>query len=192
MTVPAVSGASEFYRNVGATTDTTKGDAASGPQSLDKDSFLELLVASLKYQDPTSPMDTSELMAQTTQLSTMEQLVGLTEMAQQSFALQQRSSASALVGQYVTYYDGAGKPVTGAVKSVDLTTETPLVVVGDVAVPLAYIAGVAAAPVAEPVPPAASDPDGAGSADKGAAAANAVTEPSDSSRTTPSGDEQTA
>ncbi|TRW45629.1 flagellar hook capping FlgD N-terminal domain-containing protein [Georgenia yuyongxinii] len=188
MTVPAVSGASEFYRNVGATTDTTAAEAASGQQSLGKDSFLELLVASLKYQDPSSPMDTSELMAQTTQLSTMEQLVGLTEMAQQSFALQQRSSASALVGQYVTYYDGDGKPVTGLVKSVDLTTETPLVVIGDVAVPLPYIAGVAAPPVGDAAQPANSNSD----ADNDAAAANAVTRTSEPSSPTPSGDEQTA
>jgi flagellar basal-body rod modification protein FlgD len=185
MTVPAVSGASEFYRNVGATTDTTAAEAAaSGQQSLGKDSFLELLVASLKYQDPSSPMDTSELMAQTTQLSTMEQLVGLTEMAQQSFALQQRSSASALVGQHVTYYDGDGRPVTGLVKSVDLTTETPLVVVGDVAVPLAYIAGVTSAPVGVPAP-------GTPAADS-AAGTNAATGTSEPSSPTPSGDEQTA
>ena len=53
----------------------TYGTAAAGGQAatptatqgaLDKDAFLELLVASLKYQDPSSPMDTSELMAQTT------------------------------------------------------------------------------------------------------------------------------
>jgi len=41
---------------------------------LDKDDFLELLITELKYQDPLEPMDTSKMMEQTTQLSTMEYL----------------------------------------------------------------------------------------------------------------------
>ncbi|WP_127126466.1 flagellar hook capping FlgD N-terminal domain-containing protein [Georgenia sp. SYP-B2076] len=153
MSVPAVSGASNFFANVGATTDTTATKSASGEQTLGKDAFLELLVASLKYQDPSSPMDTSELMAQTTQLSTMEQLVSLTTMAQQSFALQQRSSAAAFVGQYVSYLDGNGNTVKGQVESVDLTGTDPLLKIGTASVSLSYISGV----VSKPADPA-SDP----------------------------------
>ncbi|WP_152204616.1 flagellar hook assembly protein FlgD [Georgenia thermotolerans] len=155
MSVPAVSGASDFYANVGATRDTAAPAAATGEQTLDKDAFLQLLVASLKYQDPSAPMDTSELMAQTTQLSTMEQLVSLTTMAQQSFALQQRSSAASLVGQYVSYVDDQGTTVQGLVESVDLTGPDPLLKIGTAHVSLSYISGV----VSKPADPA---PDGSG------------------------------
>ncbi len=48
---------------------------ASGPKNeLDKDAFLKLLVAQLRYQDPTAPMDTSAFMAQTSQLTSVEKL----------------------------------------------------------------------------------------------------------------------
>ena len=37
--------------------------------------FLKLLVAQLKYQDPSKPMDSSEFMAQNAQLTALEKAV---------------------------------------------------------------------------------------------------------------------
>lgn len=141
MSVPAVSGS--YYTP--QTTQTTAVDNST----LDKDAFLQLLVASLKYQDPSEPMDTSELMAQTTQLASMEQLATITSLSQEAFALQQRGSATALVGKYVEYFDNDGRKITGLVDSVDLSTAVPTVRVGDHAVPLNLVNGVAAAPPAD-------------------------------------------
>lgn len=127
------------------------GTAAAGGQTataavnrgaLDKDAFLELLVASLKYQDPSSPMDTSELMAQTTQLSMMEALAELTDLTRQSFALQQRASATGLVGRPVTYADGSTTR-TGLVSAVDLSGATPTLTVGGATVALADVTAIA-------------------------------------------------
>ena len=74
-----------------ATTSATslnyQGTASATSTSLDKEAFLALLVAQLKNQDPSSPMDTSEMMSQTTQLSTMEQLTAMSETSRESFAL---------------------------------------------------------------------------------------------------------
>lgn len=56
-------------------TSTNLIDAPSGtnPNSiLDKDDFLKLLLVELKYQDPTSPMDTEKILSQTSQLATLE------------------------------------------------------------------------------------------------------------------------
>jgi len=39
---------------------------------LGKDDFMNLLLAELKYQDPTSPMDTEKILTQTSQLATLE------------------------------------------------------------------------------------------------------------------------
>ena len=51
---------------------------------------LALLVAQLRNQDPTAPMDTTEMMAQSTQMASMEQLTSLTDTSRESFALQMR------------------------------------------------------------------------------------------------------
>lgn len=52
----------------GATTAATNEDKSV----LGKDDFLKLLLLELKYQDPTSPMDSEKILAQTSQLATLE------------------------------------------------------------------------------------------------------------------------
>lgn len=103
-------------------------ETTSGVNALDKEAFLALLVASLRYQDPSEPMDTSDLMAQTTQLSVMEQLTEMAALSKQSFELQQRASAAGLVGRYVTFADGS-QTVTGLVSAVKLGQDVPTLVV---------------------------------------------------------------
>lgn len=52
---------------------TTSSDTISNPDAeLDKDAFLQLFLTELQYQDPTSPMETQQMMDQTAQLSAME------------------------------------------------------------------------------------------------------------------------
>ena len=41
---------------------------------MDKDTFLKLLVAQLKYQDPLSPADPQQFLAQSAQFTTVEKL----------------------------------------------------------------------------------------------------------------------
>jgi len=40
--------------------------------TLGKDDFMKLLLTELRYQDPTAPMDTEKILAQTSQLATLE------------------------------------------------------------------------------------------------------------------------
>ena len=42
-----------------------------------KDTFLKLLVAQLKNQDPTNPTDSTQFVGQLTQYSELEQLIGI-------------------------------------------------------------------------------------------------------------------
>ena len=113
-------------------------------QTMDSEMFLSLLVAQLRAQDPSSPMDTNEMMAQTTQLASMEQLTSLTKMTEEGFSLQMRSAASALLGQRVSYMGADGTTVTGVVSSVSFAQAVPTVKVGDVVLPLDAVTGIPA------------------------------------------------
>jgi flagellar basal-body rod modification protein FlgD len=121
--------------------------------SLDKQAFLKLLVAQMRYQDPTSPMDTTQRMAQTTQLNTMERLVELSDTQREAFALQMRSSAAALVGREVTWKDSETTTRTGVVTAVSYAGAVPTVRVGDIDVPLDAVAAVTAVTPSTTTPP---------------------------------------
>ena len=128
---------------VGATSLFTAGTSAAAPkQEMDQEMFLALLVAQMRYQDPTSPMDTTEMMAQSTQLASMEQLTAVADTTRESFALQMRVAASALLGQEVSYVDDTGAVTKGTVDAVDFSGTVPMVRVGDVDVPLDAISAV--------------------------------------------------
>jgi flagellar basal-body rod modification protein FlgD len=50
----------------------TAATAAANKTVLGKDDFLKLLLVELKYQDPTSPMDSEKILSQTSQLAGIE------------------------------------------------------------------------------------------------------------------------
>ncbi|AEI10986.1 flagellar hook assembly protein FlgD [Cellulomonas gilvus] len=125
----------------------TSGYGTSPTQSsstLDSQAFLDLLVAQLRNQDPSSPMDSSQMMAQSTQLATMERLVELSDTSREAFALQMRAAAAALVGQKVTWTDAEGVEQTGVVSGVSYRGAVPTVTVGDQEIPLDQVATVTA------------------------------------------------
>lgn len=77
------------------------GQARTVTKSLDKDAFLRLFVEQLKNQDPMSPQDSSEFMAQMATFSSLEQLTNLNDTAQQLKQSQDMLQASALIGRQV-------------------------------------------------------------------------------------------
>jgi len=127
---------------------TTGTSTTEAKKTMDQEVFLALLVAQLRNQDPTSPMDTTDMMAQSTQLATMEQLVELTDTGRESFALQMRVAASALIGQEVSFVDDDGATQTGVVSHVDFSTSVPYVTVGEWEIPLDAVSAVRAATTA--------------------------------------------
>lgn len=120
----------------------TSGSSSTPTKELDKQAFLDLLVTQLRNQDPSSPMDSSQLMEQTTQLSVMESLVALSKTQSESFALQMRMSAAQLVGQQVSWTDADGGAHQGVVQSVSYSGPVPTVKVGDEDVTLDAVSAV--------------------------------------------------
>ena len=134
----AVSGTVPTGATYSATNSVERGD------QMGKDTFLKLLVAQMKYQDPGNPADTNQLMAQTATFSQVEKLEQLAKQNASMLALQRSSSAGAMVGQTVTYTDGTGAAATGVVSSVRLGTDSTEAVatIGGVSVPLGRITDV--------------------------------------------------
>ncbi|AQY01702.1 flagellar hook capping FlgD N-terminal domain-containing protein [Microbacterium foliorum] len=152
MTVDAVSAPSSIH--TGSTT-----DPAARKQVLDGEVFLKLLVTQLTHQDPSSPMDTNEMISQTTQLAMMEQLTALADSGAEAFALNMRQAASALIGQEASYKDADGKTVSGLVTKVSFDGPIPQVTIGDKTVALDVITGVTTAPTTPaPTTPAPTTP----------------------------------
>jgi flagellar basal-body rod modification protein FlgD len=136
--IDAIVGASNTTPPVTGSTTTNVST-----QKLDGEMFLQLLVAQLRAQDPSSPMSTNDMMAQTTQLASMEQLTSLTSVNQENFSLQMRMAASGLIGKQVSYTDADGVAHTGAATAVSFADSIPMVTVGDQAIRLDAISGVA-------------------------------------------------
>lgn len=134
--MPSVEPVAATGVHTGSTVPTT-----AHKKTLDSEVFLKLLVTQLSNQDPSSPMNTNEMIAQTTQLASMEQLTQLTTMTSESFALSMRQTAAALIGREAQYLDAEGVSHTGIVTSVSFTGPVPLVTVGDKSVPLDALSG---------------------------------------------------
>ena len=87
-----------------------------------KDTFLQLLVAQMRYQDPSSPVDSTQMIAQTATFTQVEKLEQLATMGATALVLQEHAAAGAMVGRQVTYTDTNGAPVSGLVSSVRLAS----------------------------------------------------------------------
>ncbi|WP_062382510.1 flagellar hook assembly protein FlgD [Demequina iriomotensis] len=110
---------------------TSGATASTASQEYDSEMFLSLLVAQLQNQDPSSPMDTNEMMSQQVQLASMEQLTELNTAMQEQFALTMRMAASDMVGKQVTYTDASGEIVEGVAESASFAYSVPTLTVGD-------------------------------------------------------------
>lgn len=151
MAIDSISG---DVSTIGIGTKTT----TAPKQTMDSELFMKLLVTQLRNQDPSSPMDTNQMITQTTQLATMEKLTSMSETSTESFSLQMRSAAATLIGKTVTYLDKEGASVSGTASSVSFAGGVPTVTVNGVTVALDAISGIAQAdgtttPVTIPVPP---------------------------------------
>ena len=148
-------------------------EAAREPkQTMDSEVFMHLLVTQLRNQDPSSPMDTNQMISQTTELAMMEQMTTMAGLDQENFSLQMRTSAAALIGQTVSYTGSDGIEITGVATSVSFAKAVPIVTVAGREVQLDLISGVvdaSAASVPETPPAPAPNPAGDVSADNGTA-----------------------
>ena len=113
--------------NVPSATDTTSKSSSSftttSSNSVDYNTFLQLLVAEMKNQDPTNPMDTAQYMSQFAQLSTVEQAMQTNSKLDALLSSQSLSQANGLIGKTVSFTDSTGASFSGKVVSVSINSD---------------------------------------------------------------------
>ena len=115
------------------------------PDQLGKDTFLKLLVAQMRYQDPANPASSSEFMAQTATFTQVEKLEEIAAQNASMLILQEASTAGAMVGRTATYTGTDGAPVTGRISAVRLAQkdQEAVAVIGGTEVPVGRITEIA-------------------------------------------------
>jgi flagellar basal-body rod modification protein FlgD len=73
-----------------------------------KEMFLQMLVAQLKNQDPTAPMDQKDMMNQMSQLSSVEQMTNMSEALQSLTTNATMTQGVALIGKHIDYANEDG------------------------------------------------------------------------------------
>jgi len=133
-------------------TATTNGSAATsatgGGLALDKDAFLKLLVAQMRYQNPMNPSDGQQYLAQAAQFATVEKLGDIAQSQSEAIAYQQILLSSSMVGRQITATENGDK-VTGVVSGVKFDAgANPVLLVGDKQIPVGTVEEVTTAPAA--------------------------------------------
>src|SRR4051794_29076645 len=76
--------------------------AAGSNTTLDRQAFLKLLVAQLRYQDPSKPMDASQMVSQSAQLSVVDKLDEISKTLSGSTMTDQFILAGSMVGKIIS------------------------------------------------------------------------------------------
>ena len=112
--------------NVTSVTDTsnaansTSSSSTKSSNSVDYNTFLQLLIAEMKNQDPTNPMDTSQYMSQFAQLSTVEQAIQTNSKLDALLSSSALSQAEGLIGKTATFSTEDGQAISGVIASVSI------------------------------------------------------------------------
>ncbi len=110
MSVPAVD----------TSTSSSSSQSSASKTNVDYESFLKLLVAELKNQDPTKPMESTDFVAQLATFSQVEQTIQTNTKLDQMLQSSALSQAGSLIGREITTADGA---TTGVVSEVKINTD---------------------------------------------------------------------
>ncbi len=106
---------------------------------LGKDDFLRILVTQLANQDPSSPLQDKDFIAQMATFSSLEQMTNLNT-AFGKFAKSQINQYTAAIGKEISWTPaGAKSPVTGVVNGVSSQDGNYFYLVGNEKVPISQV-----------------------------------------------------
>jgi flagellar basal-body rod modification protein FlgD len=122
---------------------SSTGTSPTGTKtSSDKDMFLQLLVAQMRYQDPMNPTDSSQFLSQSAQFTALEKMETVADRTSGLFSASMAFGASGLIGKQVGWNDAQGVAHTGEVDSVTFGSTGPILDVGGQQVAIADVVSV--------------------------------------------------
>ncbi|MGP8208228.1 MAG: flagellar hook capping FlgD N-terminal domain-containing protein [Acidimicrobiales bacterium] len=127
-----------------ATSSTSSTSDGLGSNGVNADTFLQLLVAQMQYQNPDDPVDSTQFLSQTADFEEVQELGSLQTSLASVVSAQQAGAATSMLGQQVTGTDQVGNSVTGVVSGIQLTSTGPLLSVGNSTVPFSSVTSVTA------------------------------------------------
>lgn len=113
---------------IGAAALASQFGQTTGTNQVDYDSFLKLLVAQLKNQDPLSPMESTDYIAQLATFSQVEQSIQMNRKLEDMLAQNTLTQATGLIGREIESMDGE---IKGVVKAVELYSDGIVAVLED-------------------------------------------------------------
>lgn len=108
----------------------------------DKEMFLQLLVAQMRYQDPMNPTDSSQFLAQSAQFTALEKMQDVADQTAALFSAQMAFGASGLIGKQVSWTDADGATQSGSVSGVTFGVKGPVLDINGQDVPIADVISV--------------------------------------------------
>jgi flagellar basal-body rod modification protein FlgD len=116
--------------------------AASAKATDDHDTFLQLLVAQLKYQDPMNPADSSQFMAQNAQFTALEKMQDVADGMNSLLSAQLSFGSANMIGKQVTWVDANGVKQSGTATGASFLSTGPVLTVNGSDVPIVSITSV--------------------------------------------------
>lgn len=95
-------------------------DRNGAANTADYDTFIKLLIAQMRYQDPTEPVDATQYVSQLASFSAVEQTLQINQKIDEMLVNGPIAQASNYIGKYVTSDDGK---IAGTVKSVKIYSD---------------------------------------------------------------------
>ena len=93
--------------SVPVTNQQTQASADAAAASIDYNAFLRLLIAQMKNQDPTKPMDSAQFMAQLASFSNVEQGIKMNQKLDSLMTSLALSQVDGIVGRTIVSADGS-------------------------------------------------------------------------------------
>lgn len=101
---------------------------ASRRASLDYDAFLQLMIAQMRNQDPTEPMDPTTQMAQLASFSQVEQAIGTNARLDALLTASALAQADGMIGRQIISADGK---ISGEVTAITIRANGGVAVLAD-------------------------------------------------------------
>ena len=119
--------------------------SAATTSNVSQNQFLQLMIKQLQSQDPLSPTDNGQMLAQLAQFSTLSGMEKLNTSFSDMLSLQQITQGSNLIGKEVSYTGTDGKTASGVVSAVGVDNGSINLQIGSNSVALSSVQTVAPA-----------------------------------------------